>query len=621
MKLEVTTIKNRTPLSFCLGALVGAVVFFMLYGINVLRFTNTMWLHHSYDLEGISDLSQHYFGWVLYRKSPWHFPLGLLDGLSPAPISVVYTDSIPLFAVIFKLLSPILPAEFQYFGLFEFLTYLLMGGFGALIGTRFPATPTKLKTSTLVAILSALLFVTTPVLTKRVFYHTALSAHFLILAAICLWLYREFLSRKKQILLWTILTLLAVSINAYYVPMVYGILLLSILQEWIAGGSVRAVPLSSLFPMIVFPVIGAAIVAWALGMFYGDVNSSAENIENVSFNLLQFFNPRNDILRHGANDPDLYYFDGATSYSLFAGGFNNFTPWQHEGFSYLGIGLLALILFASVLVLRRLVRKNVDRRLLSWLLTFLIGTLIFTLLAVSPRATVGGHILYYIHWNDTIYGLLSIFRTAGRLIWVVYYGWIAAAVIVVARWTDAGCDSILRDTEPVANPQKDRFSVRRFAPVFALCLLTLVQLIDLTPSFSYKHSIYTDNKLTAPTAKYENILSQNETLQALGETASEIIFVSPTAAIRLRPYWSTVFEEFAIANNLTMNAAYCSRDTSAAGDMYAVSNFEKRKKGETFPDVIYVFVNDEILEQYENDGTLPKTIIPYEGIYIGTDAD
>ena len=95
--------------TFLWGVAVGVVTFLLLYGVAVLNPVNVNWLRHSNDLEGLWDLSQHYLGWVAYRKTPWTFPIGMTEGITAEPISVVYTDSIPLFALFFKALSPLLP--------------------------------------------------------------------------------------------------------------------------------------------------------------------------------------------------------------------------------------------------------------------------------------------------------------------------------------------------------------------------------------------------------------------------------------------------------------------------------------------------------------------------------
>lgn len=118
---------------FIFGNLIGITVFLLIYGVSVLSFTNVDWLLASTKLEGLSDLSQHYLGWVAFRNSPWHFPFGLFDGLYSDSLSITYTDSIPLFAIPFKLLSPLLPEQFQYFGLYGILSYALTGGFAALL--------------------------------------------------------------------------------------------------------------------------------------------------------------------------------------------------------------------------------------------------------------------------------------------------------------------------------------------------------------------------------------------------------------------------------------------------------------------------------------------------------
>lgn len=71
---------------FLIGALIGAVLFVLIYGFGVLNVTNDAWL-----LTG-KDLQQHYIGWKYYRDAAWTFPIGLHDGLThPYMVSVLYT--------------------------------------------------------------------------------------------------------------------------------------------------------------------------------------------------------------------------------------------------------------------------------------------------------------------------------------------------------------------------------------------------------------------------------------------------------------------------------------------------------------------------------------------------
>ena len=91
-------LEKKNSASFLLGAVIGGVVFLCIFGARILDFTYVDWLLHSNDLEGSIDLSQHYLGWEFYRRTPWQFPLGLTEGIYWDKVSVIYTDSIPLFA-------------------------------------------------------------------------------------------------------------------------------------------------------------------------------------------------------------------------------------------------------------------------------------------------------------------------------------------------------------------------------------------------------------------------------------------------------------------------------------------------------------------------------------------
>ena len=98
-----------------MGGLIGFLVFLLIYGFAPLNPVNEQFVLTGY-LE--KDVAQHYAGWKLYRNSPWSFPLGVGEYIeAPYGNSVSYTDSIPLFAILFKALSPVLPHTFQSVGI------------------------------------------------------------------------------------------------------------------------------------------------------------------------------------------------------------------------------------------------------------------------------------------------------------------------------------------------------------------------------------------------------------------------------------------------------------------------------------------------------------------------
>lgn len=123
--------KYRWPLT---GALLGVLVFLAVYGVRVLDPTSVDWILNSLSPDPI----QHYLGWELFRRSPVHLPyIGAnYNAVYPFRTSVLFTDSLPLAALFFKLLGGILPTRFQYFGWWGLLCYALQGGLAQAVIAR-----------------------------------------------------------------------------------------------------------------------------------------------------------------------------------------------------------------------------------------------------------------------------------------------------------------------------------------------------------------------------------------------------------------------------------------------------------------------------------------------------
>ncbi len=88
--------------SCLMGALVGLLFFMLVFGLTTLHPTSIEWLLDSNNQDAI----QHFVGWEFFRFEPWHFPWGSINDYGyPQTTSIVYTDSIPLFALFFKCFS------------------------------------------------------------------------------------------------------------------------------------------------------------------------------------------------------------------------------------------------------------------------------------------------------------------------------------------------------------------------------------------------------------------------------------------------------------------------------------------------------------------------------------
>lgn len=378
---------NRIVLSFYIGAIIGAVVFILIYGIKVLDVTYDDFLM-SYHL----DLTQHYLGWRMYRNSSWHFPIGLCDtNIYPYMSSVVYTDSIPLFAVIFKLLSPVLPSRFQYFGLFGIICFMLQGGMASLLLRK------RIKNIILIGI-GSLFFVTGIVFVNRMFWQTALSAHFLILAAFVLYAYRKELSDIRKIVLWTILGVLSVSIHFYLYGMVSvlfgGFCLLESLYKL---PRVKDFIKTFLSYMIVY--LAATIsIFFLLGGFYGTVNVAKMYDEPA-----------------GADINGLFESMGLSSF------FVKGDVVKLESFCYIGIGVGILfipsVFFAIYKIKEKWKSKKIEIVIYSLLFLF------FVMFSLSPTVMFNDETLFNITFipDFIVQNSWGLFRNCGRFMWPVMY--------------------------------------------------------------------------------------------------------------------------------------------------------------------------------------------------------
>ena len=150
----------------------GLLGFILVAGIPMLDFQNIAWLG------GNLDPAQHYLGWALFRNGPWTIPFGLnpFNGIEFSN-SVVFSDSLPLFAFLFKPFNRFLPEVFQYFGLWTLLCFILQTWFAwKLLGL--------ITNSLSIRFFGAGLFLFSPPMLMRVGLWTSLASHFLILAAL-----------------------------------------------------------------------------------------------------------------------------------------------------------------------------------------------------------------------------------------------------------------------------------------------------------------------------------------------------------------------------------------------------------------------------------------------------
>lgn len=511
------------------AALLGGIAFVLIYGIKILNPLYTDWL-----LTG-GDPSQHYLGWEFFRRSDWYFPLGLTDQLAyPLKTSVIYTDSIPIFAVFFKLFRSILPQQFQYFGIWGLLCFVLQGYFAAkILGER--------SSSKAVILVGTVFFIVSPVMLFRMYYHTALAAHWLILLAIYFYFKheKEYRDIFKPVMQWGILGILIGSIHLYFVPMCGAILLGYILcSVW----KERKVRIRFFYPGISFSV-GLFLTIYLLGGFSSGADTGTNNLGLFSFNLNAFLNP-------------MSYSTLLKNTSLWNWPF--YTQGQYEGFSYLGMGIILLCACGIVLMVKNIFRRRKPSVYQVMTVLMSIGLIV---LAASPTITWNDKLLLQLPYSSTIYKYWGIFGSCGRMAWPVVYFLMIFGIISISnmKWK------------------------RKEISCVVLILACLVQVVDLSGQLYKRHENYSEKVVyQSPLAGtvWDDIISSGEYKHVVWVTHN----VDHDDVIQVAVY--------AMKNDMTM------------GNFYFARGIDKRDIIEeqlqnTSEDCVYVFLKSDDTFEYE----------------------
>ena len=353
-----------------------------LLGFDNLNFLNKNWLY-------LGDLSVYQIGWEFFRNDSWKFPLGFNPnyGLELAN-SIIFTDSIPLLAFIFKLFKNFLPENFQYFSLWIVLSIYLQLLFSYLIIFN-------LTKNFYFSIISMFFFILAPIFLHKSGIHLSQMGQWIILFSF----YIELNNSKLKPMLRGVNLILSSLINFYFTIMLIILNLLTYLFLLIKQKSLYKniiMEIILIYPLLFLTMYIAGYFTIrpedGLGGGYGYFN----------LNLNSLFNPSG------------FTYSGSFNWSILMPKlpFNN---GEHEGFSYLGIGGFFLLFFAILSFFKNIREFFISKKeLLSIFLVFLA-------LSISHNINFGEVNILSIDLNNYILGILSTLRSSGRLIWPVYY--------------------------------------------------------------------------------------------------------------------------------------------------------------------------------------------------------
>jgi hypothetical protein len=350
-----------------------------------------------------SDTAQYYLAFAYYRNSAWHFPLTHLDTmLYPVGASFMQADGIPLLAIPLKLVSAILPVDFQFYGAWLFSCIALTAVFAKLLLER-------LLTSRALIWAGTLLIALAPPLVAR-FGHCHLAAHWLLLAAFWTVMETRALPVKR---IWLFSTL-AFFVQPYLFAIVSGVLVTAF---WVHRRERRRLLVGAFVWLVAI-----LLSAWVLG-YFALGRSDAGQGNNLHADLTALFSS----MGTSTIVPAL----------PMAGEFRRVWHGKAEGYAYLGLGgILLFVLLLAQLFASRFSKRGLARLHPSWVVLG-VASLALAAFAISPSPNLLGHRFGGIAFlTELIDPVTARLRSAGRFIWPLYYFVLLFGLQALENWLD-----------------------------------------------------------------------------------------------------------------------------------------------------------------------------------------
>jgi hypothetical protein len=339
------------------------------------------------------DVGKDVLGQRAYFVDGWHWPLLRTTMLEwPAGVSIAMSDSIPLIALPLKLISFLLPKDFS--AMFMWLAFAyFMQPIAAVFALRSAGERRLLPALAISAFSIAM-----PTFLFR-HGHIAISSHFLLLLAVGGY-FRMVRALPGARTLPVCLVPASLLVHPYMALMVFAILLAAPLtlairrdRRCVAAGSSLMLGLS--IATVLYVVLGYQGIAPTSGFGFASMNALSPGFPTFSSLVA----------------PGLPMIDA--------------TGGQYEGYQYLGLGLILLLLVCLVAACLSTRTAFLQRH---WGLA--LCCIAMTLLALSNRIYVGSHKILDL---GEVPMFMHQIRASGRLFWVVAYLLLVGSVVAIGR--------------------------------------------------------------------------------------------------------------------------------------------------------------------------------------------
>ena len=175
--------------------------------------SSTGWVNGDFYLAHLS--------WANYRLEPVPFYQFATTRLStPLPLNIGLFGALPLFWLVMKLASPVLPAQAQIIGLYLLLAEFLQAVFAFLIFHDYARRHHRNVVATVFAVVATPFVAASPILIWRWRGHVGQSSQWLILAALWLFFRSERVTLRATQFSFSLLLVIAGGINPYFSVMV-----------------------------------------------------------------------------------------------------------------------------------------------------------------------------------------------------------------------------------------------------------------------------------------------------------------------------------------------------------------------------------------------------------------
>ncbi len=527
----------------------GICTYLYIVGARILNPNNIGWLSNG-------DPLQSYLGSMYYCYSDWQFPLSANPdyGLENAA-GLVFSYANVLMALIWKALSPVIPDGGQYFGIWLLLCFMLQAWFAWLI-VGLLSTDLKIRT------LGILFFLFSPPMIWRLEGHYNYCAHFLILAA----LYLAFRSRRydemslsRTIFYWGSLLASTVWISTYFTLMVGAVWLADLIRRYYKSFSSNVLVEFFSILLIIF------FFAWLAGCFDPIIEASSAGFGFYKMNL---FSP----------------IDSDSVYSFLLKDIASH-PGEYEGFNYLGLGIIFLLLISIPALIDNVSFFNTYLKSCPLLFLAMIS---FFLWSLSNNVGIASFSFSF-HLPEFITTRAGMFRVSGRLFWPVLYCLYIAILLVV---------------------------IRKYAPRTAFILLFIAatcQIGDMSGKLlEFRH------RFTAPPSQYLISTLESNFWAAAGKNYKKIrVLYDKAPFIAIWPRYFFKFGPYAGNNRLAINFPYFGREPKTSHTEFVHNEHRNLiNSGLYESDTIYLVESSsalDVLQTYKNNDDLFAFI---DGVYV-----